>query len=504
MGIRRSQRPQRRSQRRHRLREATHHAVLPGPPRRVQGQPVHHRSSHLQTPQPRRRSATHLPAVIAARHRRLQRMVRPTIWNRNATPNPQLPILTGSMPLTSEAPLYISIQHTTPQEPAVNLDLAAAFAARSRQIEAIATAVVLNTPDSYMNPVGGALTIAAEGLWDPKLECVMHGCVAWRSVFAGWRGPYSLDALGHHDRAKLHFRRWLKKQNISPITTSSPATGPADPRSYLARKESLLHSNGDLSNNHYDMNMVFFDVLLRHLRWTGDLDFALEIWPAFERHLAWEQRLFRRTFTSHDGTELPLYEAYAAIWASDNLQYNGGGVTHSSAYNLFAFRTAATLARMLNKDPSPYEHEAALIHHAMQEFLWLPHTRLLRRVQRSPRPADRLQQPRRLDHVPRHRQRGPRQTASLADGRRASRRTPPHSSQRPRRARWRMVSPRLLRLAPLYLVAHPHRPRGEHPHRTRHVASRHGRRRLPPPQGQRARLHVSGPVPRQLPHVLAA
>ncbi len=290
----------------------------------------------------------------------------------SSTPNPQLPILVGSLPLTSEALLYISIQHTTPQEPAVNLDLPAAFAARSRQIEGIATAVVLNTPDSYMNPVGGALTIAAEGLWDPKQECVMHGCVAWRSVFAGWRGPYSLDALGHHDRAKLHFRRWLKKQNISPITTSSPATGPADPRSYLARKESLLHSNGDLSNNHYDMNMVFFDVLLRHLRWTGDLDFAHEIWPAFERHLAWEQRLFRRTFTSRDGTQLPLYEAYAAIWASDNLQYNGGGVTHSSAYNLFAFRTAATLARMLNKDPSPYEHEAALIHHAMQEFLWLP------------------------------------------------------------------------------------------------------------------------------------
>ena len=147
----------------------------------------------------------------------------------------------------------------------------------------------------------------------------MHGCVAWRSTLAGWRGPYSLDALGRHDRAKLHFRRWLKKQNISPITTSSPATGPADPRSYLAHKESLLHSQGDLSNNHYDMNMVFFDVLLRHLRWTGDLNFALEIWTAFERHLAWEQRLFRRTFTSRDGTQLPLYEAYAAIWASDNV-----------------------------------------------------------------------------------------------------------------------------------------------------------------------------------------
>jgi len=47
-----------------------------------------------------------------------------------------------------------------------------------------------------------------------------------------------------------------------------------------------------------------------------------------------ERRLFRRTYTV-DGKELPLYEAYAAIWASDNLQYNGGGVTHATAYNFY-------------------------------------------------------------------------------------------------------------------------------------------------------------------------
>jgi hypothetical protein len=140
----------------------------------------------------------------------------------------------------------------------------------------------------------------------------------------------------------------------------------------LARKEGMLHSNGDLSTNHYDMNMVFMDVLLRHLRWTGDLDFIKEFWPAFKRHLAWERRLFRRTYTSATGKELPLYEAYAAIWASDNLQYSGGGAAHSSAYNIFAFRCAAQLARLLHEDPAPYEAEADLIHQAMQELLWLP------------------------------------------------------------------------------------------------------------------------------------
>ena len=138
-----------------------------------------------------------------------------------------------------------------------------------------------------------------------------------------------------------------------------------------ARKEGMLHSNGDLSNNHYDMNMVFIDMTLRHLMWTGDLDFAREIWPSLQRHLAWEHRLFRRTYTGAGGKELPLYEAYAAIWASDNLQYNGGGAAHSSAYNVFAFRTAAKLARALGEDGAAYDAEADLIHRAMDELLWV-------------------------------------------------------------------------------------------------------------------------------------
>ena len=73
-----------------------------------------------------------------------------------------------------------------------------------------------------------------------------------------------------------------------------------------------------------------------------------------------------------DGRQLPLYEAYAAIWASDNLQYSGGGAAHSSAYNAFSFRFAAQLATLLGEDPAPYQLEADLIHEGMQRLLWLP------------------------------------------------------------------------------------------------------------------------------------
>jgi hypothetical protein len=285
------------------------------------------------------------------------------------------PVLIGSATIEN-APLYLTIDRVPPDAATATLtttvDPAQAFANRSIEIEAVASTLKLDTPDEYLNAAGGAFGPAAETIWDRKNECVLHGGVAWRTMLAGWRGPYSLDALGHHDRAVLDIRHWLSRQNTTPVTTADPATGPWDPNMHLARKERLLHSNGDLSNNHYDMNLVFFDMTLRHLMWTGDMDFAREIWPALQRHLAWEHRLFRRTYKSAGGKELPLYEAYAAIWASDNLQYNGGGAAHSSAYNIFALRTAAKLARALGEDGSAYEAEAELIHQAMQELLWIP------------------------------------------------------------------------------------------------------------------------------------
>jgi hypothetical protein len=78
--------------------------------------------------------------------------------------------------------------------------------------------------------------------------------------------------------------------------------------------------------------------------------------------------LFRRPFGA-DG--LPLYEAYCCIWASDDLQYHGGGVTHASAYNYYHNAQAARVAKLIGKDPAPYEREAELILKAMRRELWL-------------------------------------------------------------------------------------------------------------------------------------
>ncbi|MBC8027351.1 MAG: DUF4450 domain-containing protein [Steroidobacteraceae bacterium] len=225
--------------------------------------------------------------------------------------------------------------------------------------------IAVRTPDPYVNAAVGALNVAADAVWDEPQQSVMHGAIAWRARLLGWRGAYAMDALGWHERARAHLRYWAGRQNLSPVPAAIPG---AEEATHLARNPQALHSNGDLSNSHYDMNLVYVDALFRHLLWTGDRELARETWPVIERHLAWERRLFRREFGPE---KLPLYEAYAAIWASDDLQYHGGGVTHASAYNFWHNTMAARVARWLGEDAAPYEREAALIRRAMSEYLWI-------------------------------------------------------------------------------------------------------------------------------------
>ncbi len=304
------------------------------------------------------------------------------------------PILIGSVPLDSagaDSPLMHLLIRSVTDNPAGKEspsttpaagDPSVLFASRLKQLALTTSNFNVSTPDPFVDAAVGALAHATDAIWDEAQQSVMHGAVAWRTPLAGWRGPYALDALGHHHRMGQHLRHWVAHQNQTPLPSGqdpdAQATGPADPGSDLTRHEALLHTSGDLSGNHYDMNLVFFDAFVRHLRWTGDIVLAREIWPALVRHMDWEYRSFRRAFTNPQPgappslQTLPLYEAYACIWASDNLQYNGGGATHATAYNLFLNRSAATIARVLGEDPAPYDDEADLIREGMHQLLWMP------------------------------------------------------------------------------------------------------------------------------------
>jgi hypothetical protein len=237
----------------------------------------------------------------------------------------------------------------------------------------LAGRIVINTPDAFLNPVGGALAVAADGVWGEE-EVWLHGAIGWRMPLSGWRASYLGDFLGWHDRARKHFDNYAASQVTDvPCTIPHPAQ---DSTLALARSVKRWgtpqYSNGYICRNprrndqmhHYDMNLCYIDELLWHLNWTGDLEYARKMWPVLTAHLKWEK-------LNYDPDDDGLYDAYACIWASDALYYSSGAVTHSTAYNYRANSMAAMIAEKIGEDPTPYRREAAKILAALNSTLWL-------------------------------------------------------------------------------------------------------------------------------------
>ena len=281
-----------------------------------------------------------------------------------------LPVIYGKVDRSAAQTYYWNIEHTTDGTSDKVLSRASAFKKASFKADTLANRIKLNTPDPYLNTLGGALATAADAIWeDPAF---LHGAVAWRMHLNAWRGAYNADLLCWHDRAKTHFKSYGNSQVLEP------EHGPVvldSSRNFARQKEVLgtaMFSKGYISRHpnrndrahHYDMNLVFIDQLLTYFNWNDDPEFLEEIFPVIERHLAWEKRNYD---TNDDG----LYDAYAAIWASDALQYSGGAVTYTSAYNYRANTLAAKLAARLGKDPQTYLDEAEKIKKAIQQKLWL-------------------------------------------------------------------------------------------------------------------------------------
>nr|MDE6069510.1 DUF4450 domain-containing protein [Alistipes sp.] len=250
--------------------------------------------------------------------------------------------------------------------------LPARFAEAETRRAELAGALRMRTPDPYITPIGGALALAADGLWSG--EVWLHGAVGWRAPYSGWRGAYVGDALGWHERARKHFDTYAANQIVGiPPLFEHPRQ---DSALNLARAEKRwgtpMYSDGYIARrpgkkeemSHYDMNLCYIDELLRHLAWTGDREYARRIFPVIDRHLGWEKRNF-----DPDGDH--LYDAYCCIWASDALYYTGGAVTHSTAYNYYAHKQAARIAELLGLDSAPYRAEAEAIRAALDSVLWM-------------------------------------------------------------------------------------------------------------------------------------
>ena len=272
---------------------------------------------------------------------------------------------------SSEQIFYFSVDGANRLSTAENAQMQPLFDAAETWRNKLASSVVFKTPDAYINTVGGALVMAADGAWDGKVW--QHGAVGWRMSLPGWRGAYMGDFLGMQDRQRIHFDAYAKSQ-----VTDVPVTEPhlMDAKNNQARGTykwgTPMYSNGYICRNpeknhqfhHYDMNLVYIDELLWHFQFDADTAYMRKMWPVIKSHLAWEKQAWD---PDNDG----LYDAYCCIWASDALQYNSGAVTHSSAYNYRANLLAARIAGIIGENPQPYQEEADRILKAMNERLWL-------------------------------------------------------------------------------------------------------------------------------------
>ena len=266
---------------------------------------------------------------------------------------------------------YFSINGDNQLSAAPNSLMQPRFDAAEQWRNLLASSVCFHTPDAYINPIGGALVMAADGAWDGKVW--QHGAVGWRMPLPGWRAAYMGDFLGMPDRQRTHFDAYAKSQ-----VTDVPVTEPhlMDEKNNLARGTykwgTPMYSTGYICRNpeknnqfhHYDMNLVYIDELLWHFQFDADTTYMRQMWPVIQRHLAWEKQAWD---PDNDG----LYDAYCCIWASDALQYNSGAVTHSSAYNYRSNCLAARIAEIIGENPKPYQDEADRILKAMNERLWL-------------------------------------------------------------------------------------------------------------------------------------
>lgn len=290
-----------------------------------------------------------------------------SLYNSERSENP---VVTGKISLGSENEFFFLLQKPEHEAGLIYDNVSELFNNEEKRRKEISERIQVNTPDPYINTFGGALSIAADAIWEEP--SYLHGAVAWRMRLNGWRGAYAADWLGSHDRARMHFDGYSKSQYTSP--DSGPNV--PDPKTNFARQEekagNSVYTSGYISRNpgeiskphHYDMNLIFIDQLLWHIKWTGDLEYAKKMWPLIERHLAWEKRCF-------DGNNDGLYDAYCCIWASDALQYSGGGVTHSSAYNYRANKLAIEIAALIGEDAEKYAKEAEKIYKAVNSQLWM-------------------------------------------------------------------------------------------------------------------------------------
>ena len=149
----------------------------------------------------------------------ISELVRSSIYNKK--PSPTKSKLQTLEVAIEKSPIYMQYNDFILYQ-VNNKAGAITYQQAEKQRADIASLIKIETPDAYFNTLGGALAIAADGIWDGKVW--LHGAIGWRMPLSGWRAAYTGDVLGWHDRARTHFNAYAASQVTDvPNTISHPA-----------------------------------------------------------------------------------------------------------------------------------------------------------------------------------------------------------------------------------------------------------------------------------------
>lgn len=275
------------------------------------------------------------------------------------------------------------------------LSPAQAWAAAAQRANMLRTRAACTSDDPALDAAVACLPAALEGMW--LAPYYLHGAWSWRIPLLGWRSRFGPSIMGWGERVQQEARTYFSmmyeagkpirrddnqqfnndyfvhgSQEKVLYAADEGASGAPDPRYRMARQssQSVFNTDGAMPYGpgnegvvQYDMQQDFITQVVYQLNCRCDRAFAEEVFPRLKRHLAWQERCFHRN---------GLYESFANFWASDALQYFGGGCALATANNYLAYDAAARLADLLGEDASPFQAKKEAIRRAFREQLWLP------------------------------------------------------------------------------------------------------------------------------------
>jgi len=189
---------------------------------------------------------------------------------------------------------------------------------------------------------------ANEGTWGG--ESFVHGGLAWRDYYLGWRINYGPMCYGMKD----YVRRNIENNARLGFIKDGPDAG-------AVMDQFERQPNGTVT---YGMYEVFLDMARQYYEYAPDEDFAEMMIPVLKGCI---ERAKRRLLP---GEEM-LFESSLNTWISDSHWYRMGQCTTSSAYMYNAYRFLERLLKD-SEEASYYKQEAQRIRDDANRILWQP------------------------------------------------------------------------------------------------------------------------------------